>query len=209
MIRGTAADIQKMSLLRLSKRLRKVFGDLARICMHTHDSNVVLVHKSVDVRKLKVVVTDAMVFKIPMRVQMKVSHSIGFRLGSMVELDANVRLDFDAREVLSGKAVDVEVENDTAVSSSVEDKEERLGSNFVIKAGPTFSVMDATKLKALLESFPGGNIVTLRTEKGDLPLVNFKTSLTVSDVAKFQLIIPCELVVDVSNVDMETLGVQV
>ena len=209
-IQGTAADIQKMSLLRLSKRLAKHFGSKARICMHTHDSNVILAHRTVSPSQLRDVVRDAMIFKIPMRVQMKVDHSVGFKLGSMVEFDDEVVLDFDSRKVISGKAVKIDVENATAsVTGGEGENVADAGNLFIIKVGVSFTNEQALQLKALLESFPGTNVATLRTNEGDIRLDKFPTSLTVSDVVKFQLVLPCELVVDTSKVSMDMLGVKV
>ena len=124
-IQGTAADIQKMSLLRLSKRLKKAYGNKARICMHTHDSNVVLAHRTVSPDQLRDVIQGAMVFKIPLRIQMKVDYSVGFKLGSMVEFEDEAVLDFDNRKVISGTAVQVDVEDATAVAASGEKEDIR------------------------------------------------------------------------------------
>ena len=212
-IQGTAADIQKMSLLRLSKRLAKHFGPKARICMHTHDSNVVLAHRSVYVKELAAVIRDAMIFKIPLRIQMKVDHSIGFKLGSMVELDEdsdpNLTLDFDNRKIVSGKVVKADVENATAtvVGGEVVD-DVGSGNSFIIKVGASFTNEQAMRLKALLESYPGKNIPTLQTSEGDIRLEKFPTSLTVLDAVRFRLVLPCELVVDTSKVSMDMLGVR-
>ena len=208
-IQGTAADIQKMSLLRLSKRLKKRFGSKARICMHTHDSNVVLAHRSVDVWELRDVVADAMVFKIPIQIQMKVDHSIGFKYGSMVELSDEVIMDFDNKTIISGKVIKVDVENVTAIGGGTQDEVVSSGGAFIIKPASSFNNDQAMQLKAMLESYPGTNIATLRTNQGDICLDKFPTSLTVSDATKFQLLFPCELIVDIAKVDMAMLGIKI
>lgn len=206
-IQGSAADIQKMSLVRLVKRCKATFGcDEMQVCMHTHDSNVCLVHRSIKPADAIAIIRDAMLFPVPLKVQMDVDHSIGFRLGSMVKVSTMSHIDFDKRLIVGKKKV-VETENQTAVAGTDDVEIVKAGGNLVVKMNVQPSADHGLALKALLESFPGPNIITLRTPQGDLQLTNLGTSLGISDAAKFQLVIPCEVLVDAANVSLATLGV--
>lgn len=79
-VQGTAADIQKMAIIRVHEALRP-YGDKARICQHTHDSNVVEVHKSIPSAVLIPVIQKAMMLQVkgwlPLVVDSQVKQHLG------------------------------------------------------------------------------------------------------------------------------------
>lgn len=80
-VQGTAADVQKASLVRIHKALQKHWPGLARIVMHTHDSNVIEAHQSIDPKQLQAEVHQAMQVAVegwlPFRVDSKVCQRLG------------------------------------------------------------------------------------------------------------------------------------
>jgi DNA polymerase I-like protein with 3'-5' exonuclease and polymerase domains len=95
-IQGTAADIQKMGIVRANKKMAGVYPEgYIRMVAQTHDSQTWEVHQSISPHELVPLLSDAMSPPTPNYPRVQVDAQIGLTWGSVEDYDPTI--DYDAK----------------------------------------------------------------------------------------------------------------
>lgn len=208
-IQGTAADIQKMGLVRTPKASQKRWTwKMAHIVAHTHDSQTWEVHRSISPQEIIPVLVDAMSPEIPGYPRITVDSKLGVSWGVMEEYDQAVdysqtipRWDEERAERLEELG---SVAGPATNGHQMAFEESTNGDKpfyLVFNPGEKPTGDGLTEVMSVMKAKPGENVVIVSWAGQEIPLPKYSTSLNLKEaLACFKPIYPkCTVTIDTDS----------
>ncbi|CAB4148305.1 PolA DNA polymerase I - 3'-5' exonuclease and polymerase domains [uncultured Caudovirales phage] len=203
-IQGSAADYQKIGIIRAMKRVaaHPTFSDKAKMILQTHDSQTWQVSLDIAPDEIIPFLIDAMSVKLDNFPRITVDAQVGYSWGRLTEWEEGKTWDFqqqrkDYENSIEEKEIDVKslfAKNDftpeekslnqqETVEKSTLDEQISTAINVVIEIKQEVSKQNASDLASILRSFPGKNTIIIVTGDGTrISLEKFPTSLSTHEM---------------------------
>lgn len=205
-IQGTAADMQKMGLVRTPKASQKRWTwKMAHMVAHTHDSQTWEVHRSISPQEIIPVLVDAMSTEVPGYPRITVDSKLGVSWGVMSEYDQ--QLDYSQLFTQWDEERDVRMEElgssagpSTSSRQMILDESSNGDKPFylVFNPGEKPTGNGLNEVVSVLKAKPGENVMVVSWAGQEIPLSKYPTSLNLKEaLACFKPIFPnCKVTID-------------
>jgi DNA polymerase-1 len=194
-IQGTAADMQKMGLIRASAELLKHYPrTLARMVLQTHDSQTWMVHKSIPPHIIVPIITDAMSPEVRGLPRIQVDSALGISWGSLHKYNGTDVIDIEEK-IVEWRAEHSKMKATLAAGAPVNmpDAQPSLFDAQPAKAPDqpqrilfdprrTLTKDDVPKVTELLDAFTGKNVVKIVQGDRSVTLTKHPTSLNTKTI---------------------------
>lgn len=197
-IQGVCAQILKIALVRLHRRIQENYGsNRMRLILTVHDSIGIEVAEGIDPAEAYDFAREALLWPIDGWPPLEVDCKVGYRYGSLADYRGGA-IELPDRDY---RTEPPPPEDNPVLAADPSDPMETVEAgvtNILIETGG-FTEAQATGLLSLLSSRPGPNSVTVRVSGADVP-VSLTTSLVPEDNEWIQVLGPVRVRWDTNDV---------
>lgn len=187
-VQGTAADIQKMGIIRTIKRsLKHWVWEMAQMNAQTHDSQTWCIHKSIKPQDVVPILKDAMSPQFPNYPRIRVDATVGVTWGSLHDYDENANYDELLDKWHKENSAMLEQITVRGLPRKKAEKTEQGGDgggpmDVYFNPGRPITANDAKVIKDVLGQYPGQNTLVVQWDGQTKRMEYLPTSLTPQQV---------------------------